>query len=184
MNKAIITVVGKDRPGIVSSVAGTLLQLGCNIENVSQTILQGEFAGIYIVSAPNKDRSAEDFCQAFTDAFQGEELQVHAKPMEKDADKAPSSGEHFIITTTGPDNKGLVHDISRIIASFEVNIIHLKAVFKGGDAPEKNIMVYEVLVPDELDRTAFSAKLKSEASRLNLTLTFQHKNIFDTVNRI
>ncbi len=51
MGKIIITAIGKDRPGIVSSVAEILYQLGCNIENVSQTILQSEFAGIYIISA-------------------------------------------------------------------------------------------------------------------------------------
>ncbi|MCG8471935.1 MAG: amino acid-binding protein [Desulfobacterales bacterium] len=183
MSKNIITVIGKDRPGIVSSVAGALLQLGCNIENVSQTILQGEFAGIYIVSKPN-GQSADEFCSAFLDIFDEEGLQVHAKPMAQEDTRPEPSGEHFMITTIGPDNKGLVHDISSVIAEAGVNIINLKAVFEGGDTPEKNIMVYEVLVPDTLDRSAFAGQLKERATRLGLALTFQHKNIFDTVNRI
>ena len=183
MSKTIITVIGKDRPGIVSSVAGALLQLGCNIENVSQTILQGEFAGIYIVSTPN-GHTADAFCQEFLSIFNEEGLQVHAKPMDDGGPVEEPPGEHFIITTIGPDSKGLVYDISSVIAKAGVNIINLKAVFEGGDTPERNIMVYEVLVPDELDRGAFAAELKAKAKELALALTFQHKNIFDKVNRI
>jgi glycine cleavage system transcriptional repressor len=50
MNKAILSVLGNDQPGIVATVTGVLFSQNCNVENVSQTILQTEFAGIFIVS--------------------------------------------------------------------------------------------------------------------------------------
>ena len=53
MNKAILSILGRDRPGIVAAVARVLFDQNCNIENVSQTMLQTEFAGIFIVSLPN-----------------------------------------------------------------------------------------------------------------------------------
>jgi len=43
-NKAIISVIGPDRPGILAAVSQLLVELDCNIENARQTILQGEFA--------------------------------------------------------------------------------------------------------------------------------------------
>lgn len=183
MSKIIITAIGKDRPGIVSSVAQVLFELGCNIENVSQTILQSEFAGIYIVSTP-EGTHFETFSKMFHDAFDEKGLHIHIKPMDTEAPLTDDDGEHFIITTIGPDSRGLVYDISCVIAEAGVNIINLKAVFEGGNNPERNIMVYEVLVPDTLDRHLLSATLKEKAASLNLALTFQHKNIFDTVNRI
>lgn len=183
MSKIIITVIGKDRPGIVSSVARVLLQLDCNIENVSQTILQSEFAGLYIVSMP-AGTDLETVTEAFNGAFQEDGLQVHISPLDVNAPQVECEGEHFIITTIGPDSKGLVYDISNVIAEAGVNIINLTAVFEGGDNPERNIMVYEILVPDTVDRHILSATLKEKAASLNLALTFQHKNIFDTVNRI
>lgn len=183
MSKIIITAIGKDRPGIVSSVARTLLQLGCNIENVSQTILQSEFAGLYIISTP-EGTDFSHFSDQFHEAFKEEGLHVHIKPLDADEPHVEPSGEHFMITTIGPDSKGLVYDISQVIADAGVNIINLTAVFEGGDNPEKNIMVYEVLVPDSVDRHILSATLKEKAASLKLALTFQHKNIFDTVNRI
>ncbi|MBN1140874.1 MAG: amino acid-binding protein, partial [Deltaproteobacteria bacterium] len=39
MRKLVLSVLGKDRPGIVSKVAASLAALGCNIEDCSQTIL-------------------------------------------------------------------------------------------------------------------------------------------------
>ncbi len=51
MKKMIISVLGKDRPGIIAAVTRILFEQDCNIENVSQTILQNEFSGIFIVGA-------------------------------------------------------------------------------------------------------------------------------------
>ena len=36
--KAIITVVGKDKSGIVAGVSGKIAELGLNIDDISQTI--------------------------------------------------------------------------------------------------------------------------------------------------
>jgi glycine cleavage system transcriptional repressor len=52
MNKAILSILGRDRPGIVAAVSRALTDRNCNIENVSQTMLQKEFAGIFIVTMP------------------------------------------------------------------------------------------------------------------------------------
>jgi glycine cleavage system transcriptional repressor len=52
MKKMIISVLGKDRPGIIAAVTRILFEQDCNIENVSQTILQNEFSGIFIVGVP------------------------------------------------------------------------------------------------------------------------------------
>ena len=41
--KAIVTVVGKDRVGIIASVCTKLAQYNINILDISQTVLQGYF---------------------------------------------------------------------------------------------------------------------------------------------
>jgi ACT domain-containing protein len=41
--KAIITVVGKDRVGIIAAVSAKLAQCGVNILDISQTIMQENF---------------------------------------------------------------------------------------------------------------------------------------------
>src|SRR3989338_4462876 len=43
-----ITVTGKDRPGIISALSETLYRAGGNLEDASMTILEGEFAMIFL----------------------------------------------------------------------------------------------------------------------------------------
>ena len=47
--KAVITVLGKDRTGIIAAVSGLLYQEGVNILDISQTILSGMFTMIMLV---------------------------------------------------------------------------------------------------------------------------------------
>ena len=41
--KAIVTVIGKDKPGIIAKVSTALAENNVNIEDISQTIMQGNF---------------------------------------------------------------------------------------------------------------------------------------------
>ena len=47
--KAVITVVGKDRVGIIAAVSACLAENSVNILDISQTILQGYFTMIMLV---------------------------------------------------------------------------------------------------------------------------------------
>ncbi len=45
-----VSVIGRDRPGIVASVSRVLYRNHCNIEELSQTAIRGQFAMILIAS--------------------------------------------------------------------------------------------------------------------------------------
>ena len=47
--KAIVTVIGKDKPGIIAGISGLLADLSVNIEDISQTIMSGNFTMIMSV---------------------------------------------------------------------------------------------------------------------------------------
>ena len=75
--KAVISVVGKDRPGILAFVANQCSDRNINIEDVTQKILQDMFTMVMIVNIPedlaNFGRLTEEIEQA------GEEqgLKIH-----------------------------------------------------------------------------------------------------------
>ena len=71
--KAIITVVGKDKAGIVAGVATKVTELGLNIDDISQTVLDEFFTMMAVVSSEDK----QDFThlRAELEAF-GESLNV------------------------------------------------------------------------------------------------------------
>jgi glycine cleavage system transcriptional repressor len=184
MKKVILSVLGHDRPGIVAAVTGILFDLNCNIENVSQTILQTEFSGSFIVTMP-KDLSVDDLYNRFIENLTPMELHVHVESLvQKQAVPAFMESEPFVITTKGPDRQGLVAGISEVIARYGVNITNLQAVFKGGDKPANNIMIYEVDIPKDIDQQKFYWDLREKAKLLKLDISIQHRNIFETINRI
>lgn len=53
--KAVLTVIGKDKPGIIAGVSVFLAGHGINIEDISQTIMQGNFTMIMVVDIANCD---------------------------------------------------------------------------------------------------------------------------------
>jgi len=184
MNKVILSVLGHDRPGIVAAIANILFECSCNIESVSQTILKTEFSGSFIISMP-PDLTQEELRQALNDDLAAMNMHIHIESVLKQKTGLVSSNaEPFVITTKGPDRKGLVAGISAIIARYGVNITNLQAVFKGGDEPGNNIMIYEVDIPVDIDRKDFSRALRAKAKILALSISIQHRNIFETINRI
>ncbi|MCS4488957.1 ACT domain-containing protein [Streptococcus sciuri] len=52
--KAIITVVGKDKSGIVAAVSTKVAELGLNIDDITQTILDDYFTMMAVVSSDDK----------------------------------------------------------------------------------------------------------------------------------
>lgn len=71
--KAIVTVVGKDKSGIVAGVATKIAELELNIDDISQTVLDEYFTMMAVVSSDEK----KDFTllRSELDAF-GQSLNV------------------------------------------------------------------------------------------------------------
>ena len=184
MKKMIISVLGKDRPGIIAAVTRILFEQDCNIENVSQTIIQNEFSGIFIVGIP-KALSESDLHRHLDEGLSTMGLHVYEKQLSKaNETQIAVESEPFVVTTKGPDRKGLVAAITAIMASYRVNVTNLQAVFKGGDDPNANIMIYEVDIPGDANHQALRRDLREKAMALSLDISIQHKLIFEAINRV
>lgn len=53
--KAIVTVIGKDKPGIIAKVSTALAEKSVNIEDISQTIMQGNFTMLMLCDLSGSD---------------------------------------------------------------------------------------------------------------------------------
>lgn len=184
MNKFIISVLGKDRPGIIAAVTKVLFEQDFNIEDVSQTILQNQFSGIFIATGP-PSVSHKDLQRSLQEKTADFDLHYHVQEMGSDVITwTTSECEPFVITTRGPDRKGLVAQITALLAANNVNVTQLQAVFRGGDEPGNNIMIYEVDIPLDIDQKKLRQSLLAKGRELNLEISIQHKNIFRAINRI
>lgn len=74
MSRAVVTVMGVDRVGIVAGISGLLAQYNVNIEDISQTIMQGIFVMAMIVDISKMSCSFSELKKALED--KGKELGV------------------------------------------------------------------------------------------------------------
>lgn len=181
--RMMIAVFGRDCPGIVARVSGLLARMDCNIEDVSQTILHGRFAGMFVVR-PLKTLDRDHLQQLLEADFLGQDLFFWTSPVEDETVSAPSAPTTpFVITTIGPDRVGLVAGITEVLAQFKVNIVGLRANVKTEDASQW-VMIYEVDVPEGIDRRQFREALYARAEVLGQRLSLQHRDIFEAVHRV
>jgi glycine cleavage system transcriptional repressor len=184
MHKMIISVLGKDRPGIIAGVTKVMFEQDFNIEDVSQTILQNQFSGSFIVTGP-QHVSADDLHKELDKSTAGFDLHFHVRELGfSGITWTTCDCDPFIITTRGPDRKGLVASVTALLAAHNVNVTQLQAVFRGGDDPGRNIMIYAVDIPRNIDLQAMRLALHDKGKELNLQISIQHKHIFEAINRI
>ena len=80
--KAVVTVIGQDKVGIIAMASAECAKYGANIEDISQTVLDEYFAMIMLVDIEELNLSFADFAEAMR--VSGEELGVDIRAMHED----------------------------------------------------------------------------------------------------
>ena len=73
--RAVITVIGKDKVGIIARVSGLLGENGINILDISQTIMQDVFTMIMLVDM--KEKAVSDISEGIKEIEKDMELSIH-----------------------------------------------------------------------------------------------------------
>jgi len=146
MSHFALTIIGRDRPGIVSQVTEILYRLGCNIADSSCSILGGQFAMILIISHPAcTDR------ESFGDAFAPLEesgLSVFLRTLKPGGEKHPKmEGEICMISVYGSDKPGIVYRVTRELGERRVNITDLNTKLVGSEERPVYVMMIEAVLP-------------------------------------
>ena len=77
--RAIVTVIGKDRVGIIADVTALLAQYGVNVLDISQTVLQEYFTMIMLVDAAQCTVPFADLARTLDEAGTQRCLQIRAQ---------------------------------------------------------------------------------------------------------
>lgn len=181
----VVSVIGRDRPGIVANVSRVLYFNNCNIAELTQTAIKGQFAMILIATLLREEalsKLKEDL-QALADDL---DLDINLRIL-KETELAPFAAgetEPFVLTVRGEDKPGLVYGISEVLAEYGINITNLDAeTARIGDMVEY-IQFYEVDIPRKLDYSLIQEKLRRRGEEMGVIVDLQHKNIFQAINRI
>ena len=106
MQHFALTIIGRDRPGIVSQVTEILYQLGFNIADSSCSILGGQFSMILIISNPEITEK-DQFSDAFS-VLEENNLSVFIRTLKPGGEiRAELKGEVCMISVYGADKPEL-----------------------------------------------------------------------------
>ncbi len=142
-----VSVVGKDRTGIVAGIAEVLFRLGCNIADSSCTMLAGEFAMILIVShaKPFSKTHLHEELKGVCDSL-GMSLGVRTLHADE-ITRQETEGEICMISVYGADQPGIVYRVTRELAALEVNITDLNTKLIGTPEQPVYVMMLEAALP-------------------------------------
>jgi glycine cleavage system transcriptional repressor len=143
-----LSAIGRDRPGIVAGVTGTLLEHEVNIEDSQMAILRGHFTMTLIVSAP--DLIDMPGLRADLERTR-ERLGLDAITVSRVSDSPPDeTGPSHIVTVYGADHPGIVHAVTVELARAHVNVTDLNTRLVDQAGEPLYVMMLEVAVPSDL----------------------------------
>jgi glycine cleavage system transcriptional repressor len=154
-----VTVVGNDRPGIVSAVTRSLYEAGCNLEDATSTILRGHFSMMLIVKAPNEvaPEALESKLRSAGDEFG---LVVTVRPVDE-VDESVAPPTH-VVSVYGADRPGIVFRVADELAAGGANITDLTSRVIGGDDAPVYALMLEISVPPDASLEGMLESLRSE----------------------
>jgi glycine cleavage system regulatory protein len=122
----VLTVIGRDRPGLVKAVSETIATAGGNWLDTRMATLAGQFAGMLLVAiAPEK---AANLVASLKDL----ESQGLRFIIETGVEPVPSVGRMLRLEVIGHDRPGIVRDVSSILAARNVSITELESERMSG----------------------------------------------------
>jgi len=134
----MLTLVGKDRPGIVARVSKALYEGGCNLGEASMFRLGGNFTIMLMATAP---KAAGDVDALLKPVCAELDLRCHVDPIEG---KLHNHVEPNVrVTLFGADRAGIVARATGALAAAGLNILHLESDVGGTEAEPIYIMQIE-----------------------------------------
>ncbi len=165
----VVTVMGRDRPGIVRQLAERAQRHGANWAGSHLSRMAGEFAGTVHLQVPAAA------VLVLTEALQGLEtagLKVMIAPSDAPSN-TPAGFRRLALEMVGEDRVGIVSQVTGMLAARGVSIASLQTDAAGpaaAAAPRFRISA-QLLVPNALEASALEQELGSLAQTLQMDIT-------------
>ncbi|MHB0913604.1 MAG: glycine cleavage system transcriptional repressor [Armatimonadota bacterium] len=179
MNEYIVTVMARDRVGIVRDVSTALSGIGGNITDVSQTVMRDYFTLIVAVSVPEK-RTQLEIRQAVERMGSVGELEVNVRPYEKPKVGTKSASERFTLAMKGKDRPGIIGRAATYLAEQGINVDDFYAYVLDG----RFVMLVQVSICAGANIEDVQSELERIGHEYDLSVTMQHENIFRATSEV
>jgi glycine cleavage system regulatory protein len=159
LSTLVMTVIGPDRPGLVELVTANVVDHGGNWLESRMCRLGGQFAGIVRVEVPSEK---SDSLLATLAKLEKDGLQISAR---KETSALPAArGTVAVLELVGQDRPGILHQISRILAQYNVNVEELSS--DRVNAPMDGSMLFQARASVLLPANVSIAQLRGELEKI------------------
>lgn len=122
MTSVVLTIIGRDRPGLVDALSRAVAAHGGNWEESRMSHLADQFAGILRVRIADHD-TAE-----LVAALRGlDEQGLQVTVQTSAAEDHPSTARRLSLEVTGQDHPGIVRDLSHALATLGIGIEEMRS---------------------------------------------------------
>jgi glycine cleavage system transcriptional repressor len=166
VNELAITVVGRDRPGIVAEVSGVLAGLQLNLTDSSMTLLRGHFAMTLICVGEAGVAAVEAALAGIT--REGEDLTSAVRVVPAGVPTA-GSGTPYTLIVHGADRLGIVAAVTQVLAKVGGNITDLTTRLSRS----LYLLSAEVDLPSTVDIDDLVAELDEVSERLAIEVSLR-----------
>ncbi len=171
----VVSIVGVDRRGIVSSLADQAQRFGANWAASRMTRLAGEFAGTVHFEVPREN------ADALATALRGmasSGLQV-AIARSDDGASVPTSLRVVELELVGEDRLGIVSKLTKILAERDISIENIHTEIVRSDVSGKQTFKIEahLLVPAALSVDELQRELGTLASEMMVDIALGERQI-------
>jgi glycine cleavage system regulatory protein len=165
----VLTVIGKDRPGIVNRLSDVAQRFGANWAGSRMAGLAGQFAGIVHFQVP--DEKLEPLATALR-ALASENLVIVIA--EGDGAEATAAQRTVRLELVGNDRPGIVRDFSGCLARRGVSIEELHTEFESAPMSADPLFKVNALlaVPAELSDAELKRELEGLATEMMVDFEF------------
>lgn len=122
----MVTLIGKDRPSIVSHVTAALYDGGSNLGETSMMRLGGNFSMMMMVEFSGRTKELQDVLSSVTESM-GLHLHIDHIEAKLHEHKTPD----VRISVYGADRAGIVSKVTTVLAEAGLNILDLESDIAG-----------------------------------------------------
>ena len=164
---AVLSAIGADRPGLVEAVSEFVFRNDGNIEDSRMANLHGQFTMMLLISAPPE--ALRKMQAAAPVLIQKTHLHVEIRPAgEQPIPSRPAV--HYRLSASAMDQAGLVHRITHLLRSLDVNIESMETSLVAAPHSGSPVFEMELLMsaPGDLPSSELRDKLGTLCDQLNV----------------
>lgn len=163
-NWYMLTLIGKDRPGIVARLTTALFEAGCNLGETSMIRLGDNFTVMMMVNSRQDEAGLRRLLEPVSAELQ---LVLHIDAIEAGLYQRPVP--NVCILVHGADRAGIVSQVTVRAAEAGLNIVDLESDVAGTDASPIYILQIEGVADRGVDAVAAAlAPLRAEGVKVDV----------------